>query len=42
MSGKGKKMLVGTGIAAVVIGIIAGKRKQKKMITVKRKEMENN
>ncbi len=41
MSGKAKKMLVGTGIAAVVIGIIAGKRKQKKMITVKRKDTDD-
>lgn len=42
MLGKTKKALIGTGIAAVVIGIIAVKRKQKKMIPVKRKETENN
>lgn len=40
--GKSKKVLVGTGIVLAVIGIIAGKKKQKKMIPLKRKETENN
>jgi len=40
--GKWKKVLVGTGIVFTVIGIVAGKKKQKKMIPLKRKETENN
>ena len=34
--GKWKKVLVGTGIVLAVIGIITGKKKQKKMIPLKR------
>ena len=40
--GKLKKVIVGTGIVLAVIGIIAGKKKQKKMIPLKRKEIRNN
>ena len=40
--GKLKRVLVGTGIVLAVIGIIAGKKKQKKMILLKRKETESN
>ena len=40
--GKLKKVIVGTGIVLAVIGIITGKKKQKKMILLKRKEIRNN
>ena len=40
--GKWKKVLVGTWIVLAVIGIITGKKKQKKMIPLKRKETGNN
>ena len=40
--GKWKKVLVGIGIVLAVIGIITGKKKQKKMIPLKRKETEDN
>ena len=39
---KSKRVLVVTGIVLAVIGIITGKKKQKKMIPLKRKETENN
>ena len=39
--GKWKKVLVGTGIVLAFAGMIVGKKKEKKMITLKRKETEN-
>ena len=41
MMGKGKKLLIGAGLMAAVIGIAAGKKKRKKMIPLKRRETEN-
>ena len=41
MMGKAKKVLFAAGIFAVAIGVVVGKKKQKKMILLKRRETDN-